>query len=129
METRQQSNNQQQEQAPVVARTRGSSSYQVDFKKGVRVVEENNSTKVFNRFNRRIILPTQSNCPSTASILKHRPKYTTDTNMPPRKKQKAAPPKPRAVNFTELEDIFICKAWICNYQNAVTSTNQNIRQF
>jgi hypothetical protein len=58
IEVVQQSNKQQQEQGPVAARTRGSSSSEVDLNKGLRVVEANNTTKVFDKYNRRIILPT-----------------------------------------------------------------------
>jgi hypothetical protein len=43
------------------------------------VVQENNSTRVFNQYNRRILLPAQNNWPSAASILKLKPKYIENT--------------------------------------------------
>jgi hypothetical protein len=85
-ETRQQSNKQHQEQSPVAARTRTGARDDNLKLHNVTVEEGKNSTQVFSKYNRRIILPTQSNCPSTKSILKNHPKYTTEMNMPSKKK-------------------------------------------
>jgi hypothetical protein len=97
----------------VAARTRESSSSQVNLNKGGRGVEANNTAKAVNKYKMRIILPTHTNCQSTESILKHYPMYAADMNMPPKKKQKAVSPKPSAIHFTELEYIFIRKVWFC----------------
>jgi hypothetical protein len=93
---------------------------------GGRVVVElaKNSTKIFNKHSWRIIVPTLCHQSPVESILQNHPKCTSDTNMPPKKEHMSASLEPRAVNFTELEDIFICKAWIKNSKKAATSTNQ-----
>jgi len=135
METRQQVKQQEEEQAPVAVRTRTAA------KKVVVVEESRNTTKKFNKYKRRITLPTKSNRGTPpASILKRRSDLAT---MPPKKKQKTAvgaagaaaaaaagakDARDRDPNFTALEDIFICKAFINASCNSIGSNKMSKRE-
>jgi hypothetical protein len=135
------SDTQHPEQAPVAA-SRRSTRLALEGK-AVKLRVDKNTSRSYKSFRKEITLPTTRNRSPSPSTLKRELKYRSTTTMPPAKKTKtttaAVTPAPttttpsskkqRDPNYTELEDQWLCEAWVNVSMNAADGTNRKRKEF